>query len=176
MKKNKYNQKLKTKVLEVKNNKFFSAIIIILFFFVGMYGYRCLSEKVCEVDILERFVRHDITITTPKGAMTVEVADTKSSRELGLSGRTKMNDNDGLLFIFDHPGRYGFWMKDMLFPLDIIWINQNGVVVEIERNAQPEDYPKTYINKSDASYVLELNAGIAEKLGLFIGSKVKILE
>jgi uncharacterized membrane protein (UPF0127 family) len=65
-------------------------------------------------------------------------------------------------------------MKDMLFPLDIIWINQNGVIVEIERNAKPESYPKVYINASPASYVLELNAGIAEQQGMFIGSKVKI--
>lgn len=176
MKKNKYHQKLKAKAFEGTKNKIFSAVIIVSFFFIGMYGYRCFFEKVCDIDVLEKFVRHDVTIATPKGAITVEVADTKSSRELGLSGRPKMNDNDGLLFIFDHPGRYGFWMKDMLFALDIIWINQNGVVVEIERNATPESYPKAYINKSDANYVLELNAGIAEKHGLFIGSKVKILE
>lgn len=175
MKKN-YHQKLKTKAFPGLKNKTFSLIVIVVFFFVGMYGYKCFSEKVCEVDVLERFVRHDITITTPNGVITAEVADTKSSRELGLSGRTKMKEHDGMLFIFDSPGRYGFWMKDMLFPLDIIWINQNGIVVEIERSATPESYPKTFMNTSPANYILEVNAGVAEKQGIFIGSRVKILE
>ena len=159
----------------IKKN-IFSAFVIVLFFFVGMYGYRCLFEKVCEVDVINKIVRHDVTITTPHGAIIAEVADTKSSRELGLSGRKNMRENEGMLFAFDVPGRYGFWMKDMNFPLDLIWINQNGVIVEIERNATPESYPKTYINKSDANYVLELNAGVAEQQGLFIGSKIKISE
>jgi uncharacterized membrane protein (UPF0127 family) len=69
-------------------------------------------------------------------------------------------------------------MKDMKFALDIIWINQNGIVVNIERDVSPETYKekKTYINQADASYVLEVNAGMAEKFGLYLGSKVKITE
>ena len=89
-----------------------------------------------------------------------------------------MGDDEAMLFIFDAPGRYGFWMKDMNFPLDIIWINQNGIVVDIERNVTPETYnqKKTYINQSEASYVLEINAGMAAKFGLYLGSKVKIVD
>ena len=176
MKKNIHHQKLQSTVVKNTKSKIFSGIVVITFFFIGMYGYRCLSEKVCEVEMFDRFVRQDVTIITPKGAITAEVADTKSSRELGLSGRQKMRDNEGQLFVFDVPGRYGFWMKDMLFSLDIIWINQNGIIVEMERNITPESYPKTFMNKSSASYVLELNAGIAEKQGLYIGSKIKIVE
>ena len=65
-------------------------------------------------------------------------------------------------------------MKDMLFSLDILWINNDGVVVEVERNITPTTYPKTFINSSAATYVLEINAGEAEKRGLYIGSKVRI--
>lgn len=176
MKKNKYHQKLENKPARGIKKNLFSVLMFIVFFAIGMYGYNCLSEKVCEVESINRFVRQDVTITTPKGAITAEVADTKSSRELGLSGRPVMKDNEGLLFVFDVPGRYGFWMKDMIFPLDILWINENGIVVEIERKATVESYPKTFINAAPASYVLELNAGVAEKQGLFIGSKIKIIE
>ncbi len=177
MKKNTDHKKLQHPVVKkAKSNIALSGIILVIFFFVGMYGYRCLSEKVCEVEMFNRFVRQDVTVITPKGAITAEVADTKSSRELGLSGRSQMNINEGLLFVFDVPGKYGFWMKDMLYALDIVWINQNGVVVEIERNVTPESYPKTFMNKSPASYVLELNGGVAEKQGLYIGSKIKIVE
>lgn len=121
-------------------------------------------------------VRSDTTVLMPKGALTAEVVNTKSARALGLSGRTKMADNEGMLFIFDTPGKYGFWMKDMLFALDIVWINNNGVVVSIERNVTPESYPKAFINHVDASYVLEINSGLSEKFGLYLGSKVKFGE
>jgi hypothetical protein len=128
--------------------------------------------------MINKFVRHDVTITTPNGAIVAEVVDTKSSRELGLSGRDSMRNNEGMLFVFDYPGRYGFWMKDMNFPLDIIWINQNGYVVAIESNFTPESYlqnpPKTVMNGPPANYVLEVNTGIAEQLGIFLGSMVSI--
>ncbi len=171
MKKNKQPKKF---AIPFKRGLF--VLLIIALFFTSMYGYRCLVEKICEVPIIEKFIRHDVTVLMPKGALQVEVAQTKSSRELGLSFRPSMRDDEGLLFIFETPGRYGFWMKDMLFPLDIIWINQNGVVVHIERNLKPESYPRAYINQADASYVLEVNAGLAEKFGLYLGSKVKIAE
>lgn len=185
MKKNKYHKHknytqattgLKSRFLHRFFKNTSGVVLLVVLFILGMYGYRCLSEKVCEVDVIDKYVRHDLVIEMPKGALTVEVADTKSSREQGLSFRKSMRDDEGLLFVFDVPGRYGFWMKDMNFPLDIVWINQNGVVVEVQRNLLPESYPKTFINASEASYVLEVNKGIAEKLGLYIGSKVKIRE
>lgn len=184
MKKNKYHaHKNHTQAQSLKSgflSRFFkntsSVVLLVVLFILGMYGYRCLSEKVCEVEAIDKYVRHDLVVEMPKGALTVEVADTKSSREQGLSFRKSMRDDEGLLFVFDVPGRYGFWMKDMNFPLDIVWINQNGVVVEVQRNLLPESYPKTFINASEASYVLEVNKGIAEKFGIYIGSKVKITE
>lgn len=174
MKKNKYQEKLRNKKVGGIKKNIFSIIILVIFFAIGMYGYRCFFEKVCDVPTLERFVRHNATITTSKGTIIAEVADTKSSRELGLSGRPSIKSDEGLLFVFDVPGRYGFWMKDMLFPLDILWVNENGIVVEVERGATPDSYPKIFMNASPASYVLEVNAGKAEEEGLYIGSKVKI--
>lgn len=166
------------KVLPTLVRNFIIIIAVIVLFFSSMYGVRCLSTKVCDSIVVDKFVRHDFTVLMPKGALQVEVADTNASRELGLSGRKKMGNDEGLIFIFDVPGRYGFWMKDMSFPLDIMWINQNGIVVNIERNVTPESYKekKTYINQADASYVLEINAGQAEKFGLYLGSKIKIAD
>ena len=151
-------------------------LLIIGLFFSSMYGFKCLVTKVCGEVMIDKFVRHDITVLMPKGALEAELADTRASRELGLSGRTSMGDDEGLLFAFDKPGRYGFWMKDMQFPLDIIWINENGIVVSIERGLTPESYPKTFMNQSEASYVLEINAGLAERFGLYLGSKVKMTD
>ena len=156
----------------------FFVVLCVGLFFGSMYGFRCFVTKVCQSTAVDKFIRSDLMILMPKGAIEVEVANTKASRELGLSGRHSMHDNEGMLFVFDTPGRYGFWMKDMEFPLDIVWINENGIVVEVERNIPPESYKekKTFINQSDASYVLEINAGLAEKFGLYIGSKVKMTD
>lgn len=153
-------------------------ILCIGLFFSSMYGFRCLMTKVCDSVVIDKFVRSDMTILMPQGALVVEVANTHASRELGLSGRPIMRNDEGMLFVFEKPGRYGFWMKDMDFPLDMVWINQNGIVVWIERNVTPESYKekKTYINQSEASYVLEINANMAEKFGLYLGSKVKMTD
>lgn len=166
----------KKKAQGAKTRNWMFIALCVLFFFSSMYGYRCLAEKICNSVVIDKFVRHDVTILMPKGALEVEMVDTENSRELGLSNRPSMNDDEGMLFVFDTPGRYGFWMKDMKFSLDIIWINQNGVVVAIERNVTPESYPKPYINQSEALYVLEINAGLAERFGLYMGSKIKIAE
>ncbi len=160
--------------LSIKEKKIVYAVAVLFLIVIGYYTYTCLTTKVCEVDIINKLVRHDVTITAPFGAVVAEVADTRSSRELGLSGRTGLHINEGMLFIFDVPGKYGFWMKDMLFPIDIVWINQNGIIVKGEENLSPSSYPSTFINDSDASYVLELAAGSIERYGLYLGSKVKI--
>jgi uncharacterized protein len=169
---NKKEKKVKTRYIR----NAFLAVAFVSLFFSSMYGYRCFVEKVCQSEVVEKVVRKDMTILMPKGALEVEVVSTKSARAQGLSGRGKMKDSEGMLFIFEQPGKYGFWMKDMNFPLDIIWINQNGVVVWMERGATPESYPKAFINQADASYVLEINAGLAKTFGLYLGSKVKFAE
>lgn len=153
-----------------------TVVISVLLFCVVTYASNCAISKVCGVTFLDRLVRSKVTLLMPKGAIDAEVATTKASRELGLSGRSKMSDTQGLLFVFEEPGKYGFWMKDMAFPLDIIWINDDGVVVSIERELTPESYPHTFINQASAKYVLEINAGLAEKFGLYLGSKVKMTD
>lgn len=167
---NKYNS------LSKKEKKIVYIITGIFAVLILWYGYNCLSQKVCNVEFIDRMVRHDLTIVAPHGAIVAEVADTRASRELGLSGRNGLRSNEGMLFVFDFSGRYGFWMKDMNFPIDMLWINQNGVVVKIEPNLSPSSYPNTFINDAPAMYVLELAAGRAEEYGIFLGSKLKIEE
>jgi uncharacterized membrane protein (UPF0127 family) len=182
MKKNTYQKNsVKKETASAKRiflKKTILGIFFIVLFFGSMYGFRCFTTKVCDSVVIDKIVRHDVTLLMPKGALQVEVANTKASRELGLSGRPSMGNDEGMLFVFPTPGRYGFWMKDMVFPLDIIWINQEGIVVWIERNVTPESFleEKIFINTSDASYVLEVNAGQANRFGLFMGSKIKIAD
>jgi uncharacterized membrane protein (UPF0127 family) len=159
----------------------YAILLTVLILVLLAFTYHCGIQKVCKFAFIERIVRHEKQISVPKGKLFVEVVDTKESREQGLSGRTGLMDDEGMLFVFDVPGRYGFWMKDMLFPLDLVWINQDGVVVHIERNATPESYfnfkpPHTFVNGPDAKYVLEIKAGTTDMYGLYLGTKVTIPE
>lgn len=93
--------------------------------------------------------------------LTVEVAKTTPAQEKGLSGRTSLPIDHGMLFVFDHPDYWAFWMIDMKFPLDIIWFNSARQVVYYVQNLQPctPDNCPTFTPDATATYVLEVNAG-----------------
>ena len=106
------------------------------------------------------------------------LAQSLEDRVLGLSGREKLDENEGLLFIFDSPGIYPFWMKDMNFPIDIVWIGEDSGewrVVYIKKNAMPDSYPETFSPDKNAKYVLETVSGFFEKNNLKIGDTVEFI-
>lgn len=114
--------------------------------------------------------------------LKVELALTPEEREQGLSGRDKLNEDEGMLFVFDHVDKYSFWMKDMNFPIDIIWISSDLKVVYIKKNATPESYlpagkagPETFIPTKEAKYVLEVFSLFSEKNNLKEGDKIEFL-
>ena len=96
---------------------------------------------------------------------TYEVVDTDATREQGLSGRTSIPENYGMLFVFPKKDLHGFWMKDMQFAIDMIWINEEGIIVGIERGATPESFPQSFFPPEPVPYVLETVPGEAEKQG-----------
>jgi len=104
---------------------------------------------------------------------SVGIAKTPSEREQGLSGRKSLPQDNGLLFIFDKPDKYGFWMKDMNFPIDIIWISNENKIVYLQKSLLPSTYPEVYYPNDRAKYVLEITAGQVEILNLKIGDTVE---
>ncbi len=103
----------------------------------------------------------------------VQLAQTTEERKQGLSNQEHLPENQGMLFIFQQSGNYGFWMKDMKIPLDIIWLDQNLEVIEII-TAQPcKETCTTHSPTQKAKYVLEINAGLATKYNIEIKSKAK---
>lgn len=110
----------------------------------------------------------------------VELAMTSAQQEQGLMNRTSLDKSKGMLFIFPNSGEHLFWMKDTLIPLDMIWMDQNYKVVFVGQNEQPcppslVGAGKTIIcpiidPKANAKYVLEINAGITNNLGIKINS------
>ncbi len=112
------------------------------------------------------------TITIGDATVSVLVADTEALRAQGLSGKASLAESEGMLFIFPHPGRYGFWMKDMLFPIDIIWIHANGEVADMTKGVTPDTYPQAFFPKTDIQYVLEVQSGFSDRHEVSIGEKI----
>ena len=109
----------------------------------------------------------------------VEVADTRRERERGLSGRKALQTETGMIFIQYKEEAWAFWMKDMRFPIDIIWIGAGCQVVDVHEHlpipeawAADEDLP-VYSPRNPALYVLEVNAGDTDRFEIGIESKVK---
>ncbi|WP_425354760.1 DUF192 domain-containing protein, partial [Listeria monocytogenes] len=76
---------------------------------------------------------------------------------MGLSGRSSLGINSGMFFIFDYEHLPRFWMKDMQFPIDIVWINKDMKIIGVEKNLNQNTYPNTYSPKEKIKYVLEIN-------------------
>lgn len=105
----------------------------------------------------------------------IDLALTPAEHMQGLSGRSQLKEDESMFFVFDQLGRYPFWMKDMKFPIDIIWIGPDLRVIYIKKNAQPESYPETYGPDLDAKYVLEVVSGFSDKNNLKVGDRVEFI-
>lgn len=104
--------------------------------------------------------------------MWVDVADSVKEIKTGLSGRTTLETGQGMLFIFDKLDFYGMWMKDMNFPIDIIWIDENLQIIDIKTQVLQKSYSEIFYPVQKALYVIEVNAGFSELNNIKIGDKV----
>ena len=118
---------------------------------------------------------HAIVTTSTGEEIPVEVADTLKKRSLGLGKRTSLKKGWGMLFVFENRKPHRFWMKDMQFPLDIIWLD-NHRIVHIIHNAKPANSrgkPEVMTSPVPVNFVLEIAAGRAAKLQLKTGQRMK---
>lgn len=118
------------------------------------------------------------TVTIKDVTFAVEIADDGEERAKGLSNRENLAENAGMLFIFEQPATYSFWMKETLIPLDMIFIHDNRIVT-IHRNARPQpntpnEQLQRYPPSEHVNYVLEINGGLSEKYGFTEGDTVNI--
>jgi uncharacterized membrane protein (UPF0127 family) len=108
----------------------------------------------------------------------IEIAADDASRERGLMFRDTMPADHGMLFLFERPAVQTFWMKNTHIPLDILYFDQNYKLVSMSARTppcySPGDNCPIYPSAAPAQYVLELNAGTAEKLGVKPGDELKV--
>lgn len=114
-----------------------------------------------------------VTLNVQGTTFQLEVVDDPSERQQGLSGRERLVEGTGMLFVFEETGEHCFWMKDMRFSIDMIWLDGNKKVVDIREAVTPESYPESFCPDEPARYVIELNAGAARQAGIAVGSELK---
>lgn len=145
---------------------------LVLIVFSIFLSVACFGQEVREVCIKEACVQ-------------VEIVDTDVKRQQGLMFRESLAESEGMLFIFEKEARHSFWMKNTKFPLDIIWIDKDKCIVDIKTGVPPckeiyesfdggnrEKSCESFSPREKALYVLEVNAGFAEKNKIWAGDKV----
>lgn len=98
------------------------------------------------------------------------IADTPEKREKGLGDLQALPEDSAMLFTFENPDAYGVWMKDMKFPIDIIWLDAAKKIITIKKDVSVESYPEIFYPEEKSLYVIETNAGFAEKNDLETGN------
>ena len=139
----------------------FLGLLVLLLVLLGSLSYRQhLDPKPAEVPT---------QVEVGENIYALEIARTAPELQTGLGGRESLCPSCAMLFLFQKPSQSGFWMKDMRFPLDIVWL-MDDTVVHIERNI-PFDSRETFYPKNEADRVLEFNAG--EVKNLDVGDQVR---
>ncbi len=121
----------------------------------------------------DRYLQAKVTINGFE--LRVYLAVTNNQQIKGLSVKDYLKENEGMLFVYKQPSRQGFWMKDMKFPIDIIWLDNHGTVIDVNHDLQPciMTFPflcPTYIPDKDSLYVLETVSGFSKKHSIKIGT------
>jgi uncharacterized membrane protein (UPF0127 family) len=116
-----------------------------------------------------------INVTVNGIHLVTDIASTGDQRSKGLAVKDDLKESEAMLFVFSKENEYGFWMKGMKFPIDIIWLDSDREVVHIEHSLEPcsPDSCPTYKPNSEALYVLETVAGFAEKHDVVKGTLVE---
>jgi len=112
--------------------------------------------------------------TDATSPISFEIVTGATEQERGLGGRKNIAPDYGMLFVFPKDDSYGIWMKDMLVPIDIIWLSDTGVIVHLEPSVEPSTYPHVFYPDSPARYVLEMRAGEANARGWKRGTHVRL--
>ncbi|OGE86608.1 MAG: hypothetical protein A3J48_01550 [Candidatus Doudnabacteria bacterium RIFCSPHIGHO2_02_FULL_46_11] len=149
---------------EIRQIKTIAGLTIILLLFFSFSYYKNMSQD-------QEIISQGLLFGSV--ALDIELAKTETEKFQGLSGRKSFPEKTGMLFIYDSPGYYSFWMKDMHFSIDIVWLDGNWQVVDIVEHVTPETFPRSSHPKEKAVYALEVNAGLVAKNAWQIGQSLR---
>ena len=144
--------------------------VILVFLIIVLIVVLGLFLKPIRQDILVEYKKTDVILG--QEVFSAQIADNDVLRELGLSYRKNLGERDAMLFVFEKPSIQKFWMKDMNFPIDIIWLNEQKKIVHIEKSVKPDTFPDSFGPKQDVLYVIEVGSMVSDSLGLSLGDTV----
>lgn len=155
-----------------RKRKLFAIVLFALLFLVVFSSY---GERPSAINTKKSGQETPNKVCFNATCVSVEIADTPDLRSKGLMFREHLNETEGMLFIFDSEGYWGFWMKNTLISLDMIWIDKDMKIVHIQ-TAPPcrEENCVTYYPPKPAKYVLEVNVGFAKNNNLSLGDRVSL--
>lgn len=125
-----------------------------------------LETNQLEIDFIKEGTLNIINDGKVFKTIEIEIASDDYERQNGLMNRSSMDQNKGMLFVFDEPKLQQFWMKNTRIPLDIIYIDENKKVINIAKNAEPYSETGVPTSSAPAKYVLEINGGSSDKWGI----------
>ncbi len=162
---------------KIKKNKFY-LIIVILCAFSIIYSANLFNLNYDYNIFAQNDTNNDFSSSVKIKGLDIKVilAETPDQQKKGLSIKNSLKENDGMLFIFDSPRKNSFWMKDMKFPIDIIWINSDHKIIHIENNLPPCTnflICNSYSPDENSQYVLEVNSNYTIKNNITIGDEVE---
>ncbi len=142
-------------------------------FGIGYYLFLRADERPVVNTVPVRTLQTTCLVTSESSCgVTLEIAADDQSRMKGLSGRQSMSDDRGMLFVADQVETQCFWMKDMNFSLDLIWLGEDKRITKLEEGLAPESYPNQYCSPVPDKYVIELTEGSIDRLGLELGEQL----
>jgi len=121
------------------------------------------------------------TIKVDDIVLEVQIADTGPRQVRGLMFQDQLPYDQGMIFVYNEPGIYSLWMLNMQFPLDMIWFDENGSIIHIEKNIPPCKKPieimacQSIVPSEDALYILEITAGFIDEFNITKDSKLSII-
>jgi uncharacterized protein len=144
--------------------RIYISIFLVLIACILVWGVRAFTYKEDDTQLSSQLQISRITI----GTTTIDAynAVSEKDRTAGLSVFESLPSDQGMLFVFDTPGKYGFWMKNMKFPIDIVWLGENFEVLGVEKEVRPDSYPKIFYPSAPVMYVLEIGAGMSDDWGI----------
>ena len=154
----------------IKMNKYLILITLSFIAIVGFIYFLVNSGRTAAP--FAKYI-HRSTVSIGGKNIFVDVADTENLREKGLSGRTGIKNDEGMIFIFNGAEIPGFWMKDMNFSIDIIWIGEDWKVVSVSEDLTPESYPEAYYPDTPVMYVMEVPAGFVKENNVYSGEDIR---
>ena len=139
------------------------AVVALALLLVAMLG----------IGLAQKMMQPKTTLRLGDGIFTTYVAATDETRARGLGGTKPLEPNQAMLLAFDHDANWSIWMKDVSYPIDVVWVDANKRVVHIVKNMPPDSYPDQFTPDKPARYVFEFAAGTVEKKAIKVGGEAR---